>query len=216
MVREKLARQAMAQGQMAEALAQVDTALKPIPPTNPCASSRWKLKSAPWNSAASVPSADVVKMIPEMKQQQIDIGTKIQNAKLLYEMGKFDDAEIVLNQVMKLDPANKTAPYYLDLVKEARYAATMHKREAVAKSSLAVVEKEWIPPSKQESLPIPNPLAHTNLVYTTQGRQDIISKLEHIRLNEVSYDLPLSEVLNRLRIESQKRDPDRHRHQFHV
>ena len=51
-------------------------------------------------------------------------------------------------------------------------------------------------------------MAHTNLVYTTQGRQDIESKLERIRLNEISYDLPLTEVLNRLRVESQKRDPD--------
>jgi type II secretory pathway component GspD/PulD (secretin) len=51
-------------------------------------------------------------------------------------------------------------------------------------------------------------MARTNLVYTTEGRQKILSKLEHIHLNEVSYDLPLLEVLNRLRDESRKRDPD--------
>ncbi len=70
------------------------------------------------------------------------------------------------------------------------------------------MENAWIPSSKRESLPIPNPMATTNLVYTTKGRQEILSKLDHIRLNEVSFDLPLTEVLNRLRTESQKRDPD--------
>ena len=36
------------------------------------------------------------------------------------------------------------------------------------------------------SLPMPNPYASTNLIYTGLGRQAIVSKLDRIRLRSVS------------------------------
>jgi hypothetical protein len=51
-------------------------------------------------------------------------------------------------------------------------------------------------------------MAATNQVHATQGRGEILAKLNRIRLNEVSFDLPLSEVVNLLRAESKERDPD--------
>ena len=48
----------------------------------------------------------------------------------------------------------------------------------------------------------------TNPVYISKRRQRILSKLDTIMLNEVSFDLPLKDVLVLLRAESQKRDPD--------
>jgi type II secretory pathway component GspD/PulD (secretin) len=207
-VREKLTRASMERGDMLAAAAQVDAALKMDPNNENLRKLRLEVEKRSMEQRGMVPSPDVVKRIPEIEQQKIDAGTKVQNAKLLYEMGKYDEAEAILVEVLKVDPANKPAPYYLDLVKEARFAANARRREALAKSSIANVEKLWIPAGKNELLPVPNPMAHTNLVYTSQGRQEILSKLERIRLNEVSYDLPLTEVLNRLRVESQKRDPD--------
>jgi tetratricopeptide (TPR) repeat protein len=208
-VREKLARQDMARGEMAEALAQVQAALKLDPNNETLRNLKAEVDKRTEEMQGRSPSPEVIKTIPDIKKEKVEIATKVQNAKLLYEMGKYNDAEVILLQVLKEDPSNKTAPYYLDLVKEARYAADARAREAVAKSSIATVVKAWIPPSKQESLPIPNPMAHTNLVYTTPGRQEILSKLEHMRLNEVSYDLPLDRVLDQLRKESQQRDPDK-------
>jgi hypothetical protein len=42
------------------------------------------------------------------------------------------------------------------------------------------------------------------------GRQAIVDKLEHIRLETVSYDgLPLSEVIINLRDQAKKRDPEK-------
>src|SRR5581483_10887321 len=52
------------------------------------------------------------------------------------------------------------------------------------------------------------PMASTNTIYTSSGRQAILGKLDRIRLNEVGYDLPLTEVLKQLSTESIKRDPD--------
>lgn len=49
-----------------------------------------------------------------------------------YEMGKLADAAESLKLALKLDPKNKAAGYYLDLVKEANYrnrAAAREERE---------------------------------------------------------------------------------------
>lgn len=130
------------------------------------------------HSSAPVPNPDVGK-------QKSEDAAKIQNAKLLYERGKYDAAETLLVEILKADPSNKTAPYYLDLIKEARYAAH---------------EKEFRFRASQTPSPTPNA---TN----SPSRQNILFKLEHIRFDEVNYrDLPLNEVLEQLRVESQKRD----------
>jgi len=207
-VREKLARQFMARGEMTDALAQVDAALKVDPNNEALRNLKAEIDKRTMEMQGMVPSPEVVATLPDLRKEKIDTATKIQNAKLLYEMGKYDEAEAILVVVLKTDPSNRTAPYYLDLIKEARFSADARAREAIAKSAILQVEKSWIPANKQASLPIPNPMATTNLVYTTLGRQQILSKLDRIHLNEVSYDLPLNIVLQKLTDESQKRDPD--------
>jgi general secretion pathway protein D len=207
-VREKLAREALAGGDMAEATHQVDLALKQDPNNEKLRDLKAEINQRAVEQLGRVPSPDLIHRIPEMEKQKIDVATRVQNAKLLYEMGKLDEAETILTEVMKEDPSNRSAPYYLDLIKEARYADKARKREAVAKTELVDVENAWIPPTKRDSLPVPNPMAMTNLVYTTEGRQQILTKLDRIRLDQVSYDLPLTDVLKALGDDVRKRDPD--------
>ena len=65
----------------------------------------------------------------------------IQDGKLLYEMGKLDEAEAKLVQASDQEPNNQAAVYYLNLVEQA-----MRQREAAAKGKLVEVEKAWNPP----------------------------------------------------------------------
>ncbi len=130
--------------------------------------------------------------VPDSSRKEILL--EIQDSKLLYKEGKYDKAESILLKVLKADPANKAARYYLDLTKEARYAEKMRKLNDVQPIPNAPVS--FRPSSTSDGQP-----------HTVQGRQRIMAVLTGIRLTEVSYDLPLSEVVNRLRVESQKRDP---------
>jgi general secretion pathway protein D len=207
-VREVLARRAIAQRNYAEASDQVVAALKVDPTNEKLRQLKVEIDRANVEQQGTVPSPDLVKTIPAYEKEKVDIATMVQNAKLLYEMGKYDEAEGVLKLVLKRDPSNRAAPYYLDLLKEARFANKSRVRESVAKSALVTVEEGWLPPTKNEQLPMPNPMATTNLVYTSPGRQQILNKLQRIKLNEVQYDLPLTEVLKLLKDESRKRDPD--------
>src|SRR2546429_2693196 len=118
-----------------------------------------------------------------------DTATLVQDGKVLYEMGRIDEAEARLKQATKQDPENQAAFYYLTLIEEARYAADARKREA---------------------LPTPNPFATTNLVHTGPGRQAIRNKLHRIVLNEALFDgVPLPQVLQFLSEEAAKGDPDK-------
>src|SRR4029077_17200294 len=73
------------------------------------------------------------------------------------------------------------------------------------------VEKDWILPRGTANLPpIGNPYATNTLVFTGPGRQAIVTKLDKIHLDNVSYDgLPLNEVLKQLTEQCRLRDPER-------
>ncbi len=51
-------------------------------------------------------------------------GSLVQDGKLLYEMGKFEDAEAKLNAALVLNPDNQAAHYYLALIEQSRQART--------------------------------------------------------------------------------------------
>ena len=203
-----LARQLLEVGDVIEATHHVDVALRADPNNETLRRLRADIAEKAKEQAGRVPSPEITSRIPGIEQEKLDISTRVQNAKILYEMGKYDESEAILVEVMREDASNRTAPYYLDLIKEARYMDRARAREAMAKSAIGDVEAAWILSTNRDALPKPNPIVNSKLVYTTKGRQDILSKLDRIYLDDVRFDAPLSEVLNQLRTESQKRDPD--------
>jgi general secretion pathway protein D len=142
-------------------------------------------------SAPDGPSASI------SQDQKVKASTLTRDGKLLYEIGNLDEAEAKLKLALKEDPNNQAALYYLNLVAEARRERTGGLRK--------------VPRSpRRELLPVPNPYSRTNLVRTGQGRQAIITKLDRIRLDSISFDaLPLSEVVRNLADESRKHDSDK-------
>jgi beta-lactamase regulating signal transducer with metallopeptidase domain len=95
----------------------------------------------------------------------------VQDAKLLYEQDKLDDAETKLKVALALEPENAAAKYYLGLVQTNRPA--------------------------------------TGLYLASEGRREILKKLNTIRLDNIRFDaVPLGEVLRTLNAESRKQDAD--------
>ncbi len=118
-----------------------------------------------------------------MAAQKTDAGTLVQDGKLLYEMGKLDEAEVKLSQALKLDPDNAAAYYYMNLIQQAKYARESTQHTVDTQDRMAQVEKQWVLPTSKASLPVPNPYATNKLIYTGPGRQAIIDKLDRIRLD---------------------------------
>jgi general secretion pathway protein D len=139
------------------------------------------------------------------RQTKIKLSTLVRDGKLLYEMRKLDEAQAKLTLALKEDPHNEAALYYLNLVSQAKFAVAAKTHEVTMRPYGRAVEQVWANPVKRELLPVPNPDARSS-----QGRQAIITKLDRIRLDRVSFDsLPLREVVRSLADEVQRRDPDK-------
>lgn len=144
----------------------------------------------------------------QVGDEKVQAGTHVQNARLLLEAGRPEEAEKELQKAMEIDPNNAQAFYYLSFVKESRYRTADMRREQASKDAIVKVERDWVPPDKAKGLPVPNPYATSKLVHVGKGRQEILAKLDATRLDTVFFDgLPLSEVIKTLSEESKKRDP---------
>jgi tetratricopeptide (TPR) repeat protein len=205
-----LARRSYASADYEEASRQVARVLRVAPRNADAQALKVKVDAALKELEGLRPSKEIVALLPEAEKQKTDAGTLVQDGKLLYEMGKLDQAEAKLREAAKVDPNNRAAGYYLTLVQESRYAQDAVKRELMARGKMVEVEEAWNPPVAREKLPSANPFARTNTVNTGPGRRLIFSKLEKIRLDKVEFpNLPLSEVVNYLDEETRLRDPDR-------
>lgn len=209
-VRLELAKQARSRKALQEADAQIRAALRADPKNKAALQFKSENDRLIAEQAGTIPSAEVVDKLPEVRSNKVNAATCVQDGKLLWEMGRLEEAEKKLREALKLDPENPAAAYYLSLVQETRFARASRAHILDSKDSMVEVEQAWAKPVKRDLLPVPNPMVHTNLVYTGKGRQEIISKLNRIRINEVKYDgVELSEVLNNLAKEAQRRDPDK-------
>ena len=201
--RMELAKEAQHQGDLSQADAQVRRVLKIDPKNAPALSFKKENDTLMKAQQGLTPSQETLSLVPEYQNSKIKSGQLVQDGRLLFEMGKLDMAEQKLKDAVKLDPSNKAAFYYFDLIKEKRYALDAQIREGQSKQAMVDVEADWLKPTSREKLPIPNPYATTNLIHTSKSRQAIMAKLNNIKLNEVFYpNLPLGEVIKLLNDEA--------------
>ena len=127
----------------------------------------------------------------------IEASRLVQDAKLNYEMGKFDEAEKLLTSALVLNPENQAAHYYQDLVEKARLAPKSRQ------------DSKAIYPSWGDNTT--NLDARPTRMSVIKGRWDIVNKLDDIRFDKVSWPegLPLSEVLRNLSAQTRLSDPDK-------
>jgi tetratricopeptide (TPR) repeat protein len=112
---------------------------------------------------------------------RIEVARLVQEGKLYYETGRLTEAEKSLSAARKLDPENKAAAHYLNLLRAAKQSA----------AAQGEVEQEW-------TEPVPK-------------RQRFSEKIRHIRLPEFGpYDnAPLPDVVRDLADRARSLDPER-------
>ena len=136
-----------------------------------------------------MPSEETIGEVKDVVEEKIQAATLVQDAKLLYEMARYDQSEAKLRQALEIDPSNRGASYYMVLVQEAKNTIQVKKRDMTSREAIKNVTKDWVAPTSHESLIVPNPLANispTNSfpteIYTGPGRTRIHRMLQNIRL----------------------------------
>ncbi len=209
-VRMDLARTAKGHADYKEAMKQVDDVLRVDPSSAVANEFKTSTEKLLAEQRGTIPSDEVRSQVPAIVEEKVKASTLVHDGKLLYEMGKLDEADAKLKMALKQDPHNEAALYYLNLVSDAKYLKASKMHEVTLRQDVRAVEQAWANPISREALPVPNPYSRTNLIYTGQGRQSIIHKLDIIRLDTIKYDgLPLGEVVINLNDEAKKRDPEK-------
>src|SRR5215212_6342185 len=162
-----LADQAMGRGNFAEAKLHIDRVLK-VDPTNELARKmREQNDRLAEENKGKVPHPWAEEYLVRADSNHVEAARFVQDGKLYYETGNLREAEEVLRRAIKMEPDNKGAHYFLDLVIARKYAAEARLREVGSKQLLMEVEQEWSAPVKRSALEIPNAYARTNLVFAT-------------------------------------------------
>ena len=163
------------------------------------------------------PDAATLDQVPQLVSDKVAASTLVQDGKVFYEMGKYDEAEVKLSQAIQMEPGNTTASYYLNLIQQDKYHGDSIHHNTDTQARMEHVEKDWILPKNAsdrkhyttDTVDLFNVGYATNsLVWTGPGRQAIVAKLDKIHLENVSWDgLPLSAVLDQLTKLCRARDP---------
>jgi tetratricopeptide (TPR) repeat protein len=207
--RVQLAEQAQRRGDLAAADDQYAAILREDPKNDQVIQLREANRAVRAAEAGRTPSDIALAQMPEVYTNRITAQTLVQDGRLFLEADKLDEAELRLRQALKVDPSNRPAVYYLQLVQEKRYRNASNRGEDTRRQSMLDVEQAWAPPIKRE-LPVPNSYATTNLVHTGKGRQRIYSKLDNIRLGDLSFDaIPLNQVIEQISRDAKNRDPEK-------
>jgi len=150
-VRLELAKSAMRRGDAREA----DTQIKDVLRVDPGNAQALELKHENDRLMAlqqgRVPDAETQALVPGIVKEKIALATKVQDARVLFEMGKTKDAKELLKTVVKEDPQNQAAYYYLNLISEAEFKLALNKRDIASRQAMVEVEDAWSPSTKRDN-----------------------------------------------------------------
>lgn len=204
-----LAYDAQKRGEFAEASGEADKILKFDPDNKRAVEFKAFNQKVEQAHRGRIPTKPVRAKVAEFANDQAKVGTLLQDAKLLYEMKKYDETEAKLKEAIAIDPQTDTAYYMMRLVQEARFDIEARKRESTYQERIVEVEGMWNKNMRRD-LPTPNPVVRTNLIWTGLGRQAILAKLDTMRLPEAVFDsMPLPEVIKYLDEQAKKLDPQK-------
>ncbi|MCX6904185.1 MAG: hypothetical protein NTW03_12060, partial [Verrucomicrobia bacterium] len=214
--RTQLVKQAQRRMDFAEADLLI-TRMLSVDPKNSQVLDLKKENDEAWRVARPMlPNPEIREMASEIYTNKMRAASLVQDGRFLYESGRMEEATKKLKQALKLDPENRGAGYYLELISGRKYAQLAREREIMGKGMLNDVENQWAESVFRERIlesailpDWPNSYARTNLVNTSSARQATYEKMRRIKLEVLSYSaVPLADVVKDLVDQAQKRDVD--------
>ncbi|HNQ73397.1 MAG TPA: hypothetical protein PKN95_07310 [Verrucomicrobiota bacterium] len=213
-VRLQLAELARKRGDFREVDVQLNRILKVDPKNSQALLAKQQNDKTLRELRGQIPTDAAVSEARKGQEALVESNTHVQNARVLLESGRLDQAEAELDQALQLVPGNPSALRYKELLRNQRYQISLsHKNRDNGEKILEVVNT-YADRKDRDRLPVPNPYNRVDTVHTGKGRQAIYEKLNSIKFDifppEGSPDsLPLSEIVRILGQESPKRDPNK-------
>jgi tetratricopeptide (TPR) repeat protein len=142
-VRMQLAHDAQHRGDYDEASRQVGDVLR-VDPRNPIAVQFNTINNGfVERNRGMTPSPVVLDRVKQVHQENIETLQLIQDGKVLYQIGKNEEAELKFQEALDRDPNNQSALYYLSLCKQIRDRQVKDAANVTSMNRMVKVEKGW-------------------------------------------------------------------------
>lgn len=184
---------------------------------------RRQVEKAEADYLARTPSHDTRARLSELSSRKQSVEKMLLDGRFLYEARELDEADELFREVAKLDPRNDQAYHYLHLIQKIRSQDAELRRQQSFIDRVEQVNKAWLPPYKQKSLPIPNPYYRGKsgmdaAPQSGMGRSSIMQKLQSIRVPEIKPldGFAMAEVVDMLDAAVRAADPDKQGVNFQI
>jgi len=117
------------------------------------------------NQRGALPSPEVMERAKAIHESNIQTAQLVQDGKLLYQLGRIDEAELKLKEALDRDPQNEGAQYYFSLAKQQQVQQVADARNVTSMNRMAQVETDWKDDSSRGKLSAPVAL-RTNSITT--------------------------------------------------
>lgn len=90
-------------------------------------------------------------VVVPIKKEKTDIQETLLKGRQYFELKKYDEAEVLFDKVLSVDPYNKDAMHFLRRVADVKFDRSTTEREATITEMMNVVRDEWNPHIRKES-----------------------------------------------------------------
>ncbi len=94
-------------------------------------------------AAKSQPTPEAISGIKPISGQPSETAQIVQDGKLMFQLGKLDDADLKLKEALKRDPNNQAALYYESVIQQNRNKQMADAKNVSSMKSMVTVEKDW-------------------------------------------------------------------------
>ncbi len=148
------------------------------------------------------PASAVRPAAPDFRTNQIRVATLVEDGRILFNLGKLDEARAKFFEAREADPRSVAAYHYLEMIAERRGTDSSRKAEAKSRAETQQTESAWDAVLSNEP---PDSASGDSI----EASRNIVTKLNRIDVDSVHYDhLLLAEVIKDLEEKSRRNDPD--------
>lgn len=145
--------------------------------------------------------------MPEVVEKQSNIEMTFARAKQWFDLGDYDRAEALFEQILSRDPYHLDSMRFLKAIEERRFEATNMRRKATVDDMMQDVRERWNPPIRRGVAGPVEAEAGPPKVTASQSQQ-LREKMQEIIIPSISFrQASIVDVINFLREASEINDP---------
>ncbi|HMP72099.1 MAG TPA: hypothetical protein PKE55_02445 [Kiritimatiellia bacterium] len=180
----------------ARARTAIDQSLRRAPESRRAQSFEKRVQAAEQRAARIAALPTPPDLQPRFRDKRDTVNSLLAEGRALFELGEFNEAEVVFDRILSIDEYNVDAMRFLRRLEEIRYERRSLEREATVMAAMQQVRDTWNPRNRGE-ISRPSALVGDGPVPVDTPTQRLQSKMESIIIPSISFrQANITDVVN--------------------